>query len=585
MRAAVVLHSIKDAEDCVRNKLYEGRILLSTHPSVDVYLKEEHNLDCRCLSRFTSVGAVIDQKKACSDMVDDLLIRLDRDLSPVLGERFGLKLDYFVSLYSYLGKYHLLPYLCFTDCVKKAVESLKPDKIYFYDFKFDSFLKTSTGMSDIAERFFAGMAIEIITVSQSGGRLRKIFVKTSGWVKKIFSRGPKGIWAGIKLRLGMKDFGNGRFRPGRKSIVVNNPLFELDFLKEEMKKYNIFDPTADNGNAGPIPRSDLDIAGLAKDTDDPFIKLLLKDIDEDFRSGIKGYMETVNAARAVKESHGIDLGVWGIPPCWKGQALVYEYLRTEAIKVVGAQHGCLYGDSFQPWHFDSDFKRCDYYLSYGFTADDLKRLYPDKKMGCEILPFGKVKSVKPGKTAKKLDILFPITNSISMLREEMEVAMPHELTDAQIAILEYLNAIDGADVYVKPFAYSDRENCAAISLFKRLKNLNVVNNMTLMEFLAGHAPRAVVMELPSQPLFEVMHLDTEIFLMGTRVMPYEGNALKELTRRVHYSEDASGIIQKLELFLKGRLEKKRDNTFYDHYIHKENTEKNISGLISTMMCR
>ena len=59
--------------------------------------------------------------------------------------------------------------------------------------------------------------------------------------------------------------------------------------------------------------------------------------------------------------------------------------------------------------------------------------------------------------------------------------------------------------------------------------------------------------------------------------------LDELKKRVHYSESIVEILPKLDLFLNGKLEKKRDDTFYNHYIHKEDTKKNILELVEKLM--
>jgi len=77
----------------------------------------------------------------------------------------------------------------------------------------------------------------------------------------------------------------------------------------------------------------------------------------------------------------------------------------------------------------------------------------------------------------------------------------------------------------------------------------------------------------------------EIFVLSDDVLPLERHALEELKRRVHYSESADEIISKINLFLKGKLEKKRDNTFYNHYVHKENTKENILKLIDNLVAK
>lgn len=63
MKTAIILHRISDAKHCVVHKLYEDNMLFSTHSSVDVYLKERHNIDCQCLSRFMTAEEMINEKR------------------------------------------------------------------------------------------------------------------------------------------------------------------------------------------------------------------------------------------------------------------------------------------------------------------------------------------------------------------------------------------------------------------------------------------------------------------------------------------------------------------------------------------
>lgn len=576
MKTAIVLHSISDAMHCIDNKLYDGNMLLSTHSSVDVYLKEEHNLSCQCLSRFISTEEIVNHKKTCSDMVDRLLKRLDHKLSPILNDKFNLKMNYFVPLYSYMGKHQLLGYVCFIEGVRKAIKLLKIDKIYFYDYRFNIFMNAKTDISYIASVFFDGLKTDVIKIPGKGRRPSMLSTK-------IFNRLNKFFFIGIKILVKRRaEFNNNNFCDGKDTIVIASQLYELEFLKKSLKKYNVFNPVIQNERTPSKLKIDFQDIDFMEGADDPLVKMFLKDIDEDFLSNIENYMKVVNSVKERKRKRGIRLGVWGVSPVWRGTGIIYEYLRSESIKILGAQHGCLFGECLEPWHFDCDFSRCDYFLSYGFTREDLKRLYPTEKVDVEILPVGKVEFATPKKRAKKIDILFPMTNSVSMFITGMVRVPPHELTAIQVALLEHLNSLEGLNIYIKPFAYSNQDNCSTYSLFKRLKNLHVVNDISLPQFLVNYYPRIVVIELPSSPLFDVIHLDTEIFLMGNRIIPYGERALGELARRVHYSENVDDIISKLGLFLDGRLERKRDNTFYNHYVYKEGTKERIVETIESL---
>jgi hypothetical protein len=122
------------------------------------------------------------------------------------------------------------------------------------------------------------------------------------------------------------------------------------------------------------------------------------------------------------------------------------------------KHGALYAETLN-MQFDS-FKRCDYFISYGFTQDDLKRLCPNVDIGTEILPYGKQKIVRKYSSPKSIDLLFPITNSVSMFKGGMIRILPHELLERQIKLLEHLNLLNTLKIWIKPFAFSNYENCS-----------------------------------------------------------------------------------------------------------------------------
>jgi len=387
---------------------------------------------------------------------------------------------------------------------------------------------------------------------------------------------------------------NGKYRKlskSRKSILLFENLYHLEFLKGELEKYNVLFYHADSSfparfNSQEQTREievDFKRFEFIEDIKNPLIMLFLKDIGEDFSKNIGKNIAAIDHLREIERDYPISLAIWGNPPIERTKALIFEYLRSRGVKILGAQHGCLYGEYFEPWHFDSDFNRCDVYISYGFTESDLKRLYPRREVDMKIFPLGAARKSPNNRLKKKIDILFPITNSMSFFEGGMTRTPLDKLAGRQIHLLEYLNSLEGFNIYIKPFPYSYTKKFTVLSVLRRMKNLKVVDHLSLSDFLESYSPRAVLIEYPSQPLFDVLHLDTEIFLMNDPVHHYEKQALKELEMRVHYAEDTTEIVHKLNLFLKGMLEKKRDDTYYKHYVYKEDSENNILRLIDGLI--
>ena len=583
MKRAIILHSISDAKHCVHNKLYEGNMLFSTHSSVDVYLKEKHGLDCQCLSKFMLMEELVNKRETCLETVRELLKDLDSSLSPLLNNRFHLKLNYFNTLYFVDGAYHLLGYTFFVDCIRRIMDRYKLEEIALYDYRFNKFLNTSTSIVDLVPLFPGNVQVKIIKIpgNNSAAKIKIGLKNTINNFRKLKGGKFRFIYNRIAFIAYKCRFR--KFLDSRKTILVSEPLYDLEPLIGCLNKYNLLLYNSQKQHS--IHKVNLDFCNdyFIENDADSLSKIFLRDIREDFISNIGRYLDAVYSIEKVNRKYPISLGMWGGSPVSKTNAMIFEHLRSDGIEVLGSQHGCLYGEVFTPWPFDSDFSRCDYFLSWGFTREDLQRMYPSKKVNSEILPFGQAKIAKNEKALKKIDILFPITNTISLFEGGMDRVFPDKLTEMQIALLEYLNSLESLNIYIKPFLNPCYQNCSVLPVLERLKNLKIVDNISLTDFLKETLPDAVLIELPSQPLFDCLGLDTEIFLMDDPVTPYAKEALVELKKRVHYCENVGELTSKLDLFLKNRLEKKRDKTFYEHYLYKEKTKENILSLIDGLV--
>ncbi len=586
MNTALILHNISDAKHCVKNNLYKGNFLFSTHSSVDVYLKEVYGLECQCLSKFLSSEEVINYKKFSSDKVDKILSFLDDKVSPVINSQFDLEMKYFVPLYSYFGKYQYSGYIYFIESLKKIIKIYDLKKVTFYENIFNHFFNVSTSMGYFASLIQQSLSTSIICYRKKNEFefLKKTIIR----VKRL--RNLRLLKEKLVNDLILKKRFK-QFLKKRKTILLSEPLYDLNFLKDALSNYNIlFYPQNSLYPVGFQGKKSITTGenyfqklDLEKAFQEPIDQIFIKEIKEDFSRNIGDYINAIDLLREVNKKYPIILGIWGNPPIGKTKALVFEYLKSKGIKILGAQHGAVIGNALEPWHFDSDFKRCNYFISYGFTENDLKRLYPNIKLDPKILPFGKVTTIRSNKSKKSIDILFPLNTVVSIFEGGMIRISPDRHTERQIRLLEYLNSLKKLKVYIKPVAYVNYENCSVLPVLRRLKNLKVVYGKTLMEFLEKYNPKVVIIEFPSTPLYEVLHLDTEIFLMDDYIHPFEEKALKEVQRRVHYSESTEEIISKIDLFLKGKIKPKRDDTFYYHYVHKKNPKENIIKFIESLI--
>ena len=153
------------------------------------------------------------------------------------------------------------------------------------------------------------------------------------------------------------------------------------------------------------------------------------------------------------------------------------------------------------------------------------------------------------------------------------------LTSYQTKILKQLDQFDELRVVVKPFKGSSHENCSVMQVISMLENIEVIDDMHLTDCLKENEVRAIVSEYPSSPMFEVIGLDTEIFQLSAPNVPFSKESLVLLTRRVHWFEKIDNMLEMLGLWVKGSLKPKRDLSFYNKFLFKENTEDLILSTI------
>jgi len=595
-KTAFILHSIEDAEHYAQHMRKEDALLFSTHSCVDMYLKDSYGLTCKCLSIFFDVDEMISWRVVSYRMVDEVLALLDKIISPQINQETGFNINYFKTLYAYAGRHQFTSYVFFVEAIKRICDSHKVDRVLLYERRFNFFLDTETDMGSLASLFLQGMSHEIVQYTQEKRYLpclpklfRNGFMSTFERIKEPFGT-LKKVYKKISIVASLRRLK--KLCPRKKTILLSEPLYELSFLMHEklIEKYNIVYYGHDGrchareNNTVDSPDMKLKFGGIQGDFGDytPYVNLFVSDISSDFSKHINDYLRNIQKLAALHRSQPISLGIWGLDPIHGDKAMRYAYLQSEGVKVLGAQHGGLYGETMN-MQYETAFNRCDYFIGYGFTKEDLFSLEPDKSVKVEILPIGKTDLVRQQKKTRHIDILFPITNTVSTLEGGMMRIPPDRLTERQITLLNYLNSLRDTVVYVKPFSNVDHTNLSVWAMLKKLRNIHLCDHLSLNSFLQKFSPRAVLIEYPSQPLWEVMHLDTEIFLMGDPVLPWGKQALLEVQGRVHYSENTGETIQIIDSFLRGELNIKRDNTFFNHYVSRDHTKENILKTIESLV--
>lgn len=580
MKKALILNTVRDARDCLLRGFSSEYMFFSTHPSVTVYLKEKSGINCRCVSEFLSLEQLFEYKDQVSKATDKLLNELDHALAPVLNDALKVNMRYFVPMYSYFGKLHFSAIFYFVKTLEQAIEKERITSLDYYGYSFNNYYGLCPELKDVIGYFFPDIPSSQVKYS-FGNKLQEFALN----IKEFLGKARSVLAFERFFRFVSRAWRKQLLQNDRKNILVNNLSYELSFLSNGLPIGNLVLPSQ------LLPQKRLNIEelrlkaiqvfsefGVVRNRD-KFSNFFLKEIKKDFLQNLADFVRAVSAADSFHNEYVFSSGVWDLPPVWGINALQFEYLNSRNVPVLGAQHGASYGDCFEPWHFDSDFNRCDYFLSYGFDANDLERLYPGTDFRAEIIPAGKIKEIKIIASAKKIDIVFPLSGVTSIFIGGLIIAPPHEIVRRQTILLEYLNSLKNMAIVIKLAPGSGFDNCAVKHVLKRLKNLRVVEDMPFSEFLKRNSVDIAIMETSSTPLYEAMDLDIEIFLMNDPMHPFERMALEDLKKRVYYSENTHELVSMLDMYVKGGLAKKRDRDFLRHYVYRPySKEKTISAI-------
>jgi hypothetical protein len=577
----------------VKNGIYKDSVIFSTDPSVDLYMKLKYNINCKCLSCYFNEKDILNNRELISNKVDNVLRILDTTISPIINSIYKLNMNFFYPLYSYVGKWHLISYAYFSESLNILKTKYGEADYIFYEHIFNDFLRINTGINDFLETIDLNIDYSIIKIK------KKLFDRELG--EKIYLsyqklitilRAPDKVFKYIKKLKNQKivilETVNGR-------IFLFDNMYELEFLKSRIKSIS----KENFVKKAKIKRSILQWNEVYEKIDKEFNKaienfrcdekidiLFIRNIKEDFLFNTQSYINQIDILKEAHVKNPIKLAIWGLPPSHAYRALLNEFLLSQNVTVLGAQHGGNYGDSYYPLHFDIDFRRCTHYLSYGFTKSDLERIYKDKQIDIKITPIGKHRlPIWKNRNMKSVDILYPISMNLSMFNAGMGRMPPDKFLGIQRKFIEYLNSQNSGRIYIKSFPFFPFSKDPFTYFRHKYQNIRFNSHLSLLDFLKSYKAKSILLDFPSTPLYEILSLDLEIFLLGDNSFPYDKIALDMLKKRVHYSEDEDEIISLIDSYLFGTLKQKRNNEFYNYYIYKESTESNTINLIQNEMKR
>lgn len=580
----VFIHTIEDVEYFFK-EIYKVKIkyiLYVTHAGVMEYIKEYYGFGSILLSSLKTQAEINDIIKQVEKLSINIINSLDKKYSHAISKQFDIKnINFFLPLYSYHLPYILSGLFVFKELLIK-LDNGNENIVFDYG---DSFFNA------VSLKSFLDLSMINSNINISWYRSNKK-EKKKNIIIRIVKNLDKVYYRLIEIFFEYKSY----ISIKKKNILYMEELYDLRFIKKNNQfrlipyamqalkhKFTIVvqhdSQTSDLSKIFKINTKNI----VANDIES-FIAIFLK---KDFLKKSKDYYTGLKTLDNLIKVDKVDLAIWGSPPVNGFKALFYEYCKVKKIKVIGMQHGASYVDQNYQKHYYSDFMRCDKYISYGFTQEDFENNFKGiNYKNIKIHSFGTTKLYDTISTAKTktVDVLFPVTNSISIFDGGLSRSKPDIIHGDQVEILDILEeeSKDNITSLVKPFMNTNIWQTSVFYKLKKLQFAKVEWNKTLTDTLNETNVKCVIIEFMSTPLYEVLSYDIEIFLFVREADNLTDKARKMLEKRVHIVKDFKEFEINFKKWLVQKLPQKRNSEYYNYYVKKENTKENIITLIKSL---
>ena len=194
--------------------------------------------------------------------------------------------------------------------------------------------------------------------------------------------------------------------------------------------------------------------------------------------------------------------------------------------------------------------------------------YIDETQDIRIIPLGKKPVSMQSKLSKK-NIVYVPTNSFNLYEPGILRNLPNNLSNIQLEILNYIDTINNQNYKftVKAFKGATINNSHFLLDSDKYNNLNFETQITLSDLLSKSIPGLIILDYPSTPLCEIIHLPIQIILHTDPVNPFTDDALKILNKRVHVCSSIDQIKSSIKCYLNNTLEHKNNDEYYRRYIN------------------
>ena len=497
-----------------------------------------------------------------------LLKKLDRKYSKKISSIIGVKkMNVYQPLFLNILFYEFFTIYYFRIVFKKILSKNKYNKIYFIKDSSQNFSKVFKLEDQISHILKKSSPTEFIILEKNEKNFLKniylLFKKLIPNYKKIFS-----IISNFTelAHLSVKNF------KSKKNCLFFFNISEKTVLKNDYKIFNMKKISNIKNSEIALIKANTFFKKILnkKNNDENFVNLY-------FQKNLNLYLNPLINFLIFFKKRNLDFVYWASPVVnIFGYNLIIEYLIKKKIKIIGRQHGANYIDCISPvQHFEMDFNRCNNWLSFAADEKVFKKTYLNKKKFCKIIPAGKISKSNSLKSRKEIDILFPIQSLNDYVNSrpiEKELYINHKL------ILKTLDKRKNKSVFVKP-GLGMKNSISEDYLFNKFKNIKFNRSYSLSKFLNIYRPNLIILDWYSTPLYEILELDVDIFMVNETVEKISNHAKKLLKKRVYLFDNIKNLIGALEKYDTKKIKKLRDNSFYKTYVNKGDFQDSLETII------
>lgn len=579
--------------------------------TTDIYLKsffEAKGVKTIWILDYLSKSETERVKLDISSMTDLLIDKLDESNSNLYERVFGeRRIRFFYSTMKYLFKRFLISSFQFLKGLESIVENTNITELtYLHD---DSINFLCGNLEQNAFFFPDDIAWKLMRYWDYDKKPQMVFLKVSAKNPLLVEARCPNCSQIIKNYLRpIKHFLEKlvrypyrylyKYSPSKRTLLLLSPLYDLSFMLFSLrmsKEYNVVNWDIDHNISPEFLRGQPVHPFFASSKEEQISDINCKEIIDKFEFNIKGLKEftiikdlnfspfitsliknflekkllnIIRYWKAIKNFYKttkIDILFWGNPPHRYPAGIVTEFCRLNKIPIVGMQHGGGYVSNFAGrTHFDLDFEKCDFWFSYGFNTNDLKRAYPNENKYPEILPVGSTKifdlaiNHRPKyKKKPKVKVLYPLGFFMNFFWKAETLIPQDELFNLQKQIIDLL--LPYANKYRVILKFIPGARYAKQPLKPYLNslgahNFEIVDSVSYQKVLKKYDADIILLDNRSTPLNESLATESNIIVYNDQdKSPFTENAANLLSKRAFVCNSKEEFLDQLEKCLNNRM--------------------------------